>query len=62
MDCPEEVCRVCPAHPDHGRECWKVTGTKCAGGKFIKSSAEEKILHCRNECGFYKTYLKGLYP
>ena len=32
MDCPEEVRETCPAYPDHGKECWKLTGTKCAQG------------------------------
>jgi hypothetical protein len=62
MDCPDNVCNICPAYPDHGRECWKLTGTRCQGGRFVKASFEEKILHCRNECDFYKTHLKVLYP
>jgi len=62
MECGQATCEICPAYPDHGRECWKLTGTRCAGGKYIKASFEEKILHCRNNCKFYKTHLKGLYP
>lgn len=62
MNCPDEVCSACPAYPEYGFECWKLTGTKCNSGAFFKTSFEEKILHCRNECEFYKTHLKKLYP
>ncbi len=62
MNCPSEACEACPAYPDHGRECWKITSTRCKGGKFVKATLEEKILYCRNECYFYKTHLKELYP
>jgi hypothetical protein len=62
LNCQEEVCRTCPAYPDHGHECWKVTGTKCESGKYVKANSEEKILHCRNECNYYRTYLKNTYP
>ncbi len=62
MKCPEEICVSCPAYPDHGVECWKMTGTKCKGGKFVKESLDAKILYCRNECAYYKTHLKKVYP
>ncbi|MEJ2313299.1 MAG: hypothetical protein P8Y85_00665 [Nitrospirota bacterium] len=62
MKCPREVCTSCPAYPDCGLECWKLTGTKCRGGEFVKASFDEKILYCRNECDYYKIHLKKLYP
>ena len=62
LNCPSEVRASCPAYPDYGRECWKTTGTRCEGGKLVKATLEEKILYCRNECEFYKTCLKELYP
>jgi hypothetical protein len=62
LGCDMDVCGDCTAYPDHGRECWKLTGTKCKGGKFMKTTIEDKLLHCRNECDFYKTHLKELYP
>jgi hypothetical protein len=55
--CPEEVRLRCPAYPDMGRECWKVTGTRCDRGRTEKRSAAEKILHCRSHCEFYRTHL-----
>jgi hypothetical protein len=61
IECPPEVCEACPAHPDNGRECWKLTGTKCAGGSIEKMSLTRKIMHCRNKCAFYKKHLKKLY-
>ncbi len=51
-----EIYEKCPAYPDRGMDCWKVTGTKCEGGKYEKASLEEKILYCRKECEFYKKY------
>lgn len=56
LNCPEETKKTCPAYPDHGTRCWKITGTKCAQGKLLKVSLEEKIMYCRKECEFYKRY------
>lgn len=56
-DCPPETCRSCPAYPDMGKECWKVTGTLCQHGTLAKKTLGEKLLHCRNHCDYYKTYL-----
>jgi len=55
MNCAPAVRSACPAHPDQGRICWKVTGTKCGGGKVEKASLAEKIGYCR-ECGFYQEH------
>ena len=55
MKCKESTFSVCPAYPDKGLDCWKVTGTNCAKGAIEKATAAEKIAHCRN-CDFYKTY------
>ncbi len=62
MECPGKVRDTCPAYPDYGRECWKLTGTICRGGKAAMTTYEEKILSCRNDCQFYKTYLKNIFP
>ncbi len=62
MKCPEKVRDTCPAYPKHGRECWKLTGTNCGAGKSDMTTYEAKILYCRNECEYYKTYLKDIYP
>jgi hypothetical protein len=59
--CPDNFCDSCPAYPDHGKECWKLTGTKCARGQYETTSLAEKIIYCRNECAFYKKYLKLIY-
>jgi hypothetical protein len=62
MDCAEETCRECPAYPGHGTECWKITGTRCAQGALMKASLSEKIIHCRNNCRFYREYVSKVYP
>ena len=41
---------VCPAYPDHGRDCWAEAGTLC-GGK-VQGTSAEKIGNCR-KCDFY---------
>ncbi|HAK58769.1 MAG TPA: hypothetical protein DCO77_00055 [Nitrospiraceae bacterium] len=53
--CPEETHRNCPAYPDRGLECWKVTGTRCERGIMEKSSVFLKIEHC-SKCDFYVQY------
>jgi hypothetical protein len=58
LKCPNNVRNSCPAYPDMGRECWKITGTKCSQGRFEKSSLVEQIVHCHNECEYYRQYLK----
>lgn len=55
IKCSEDTYTTCPAYPDKGLDCWKITGTKCAQGKIIKATAFEKIEHCRT-CDFYKTF------
>lgn len=55
LDCPEKTYKSCPAYPDKGLTCWKVTGTSCNKGKFKMSTLDEKILFCRT-CEFYMKY------
>jgi len=55
MKCSTKVMQDCPAYPDKGKSCWKVTGTMCDGGKVRMSSLLEKIEHCK-ECDFYIEY------
>lgn len=55
LKCARNVMENCPAYPDKGLDCWKVTGTKCAGGMYTKATITEKVLFCR-ECSFYKQY------
>jgi hypothetical protein len=55
LKCAEETYKSCPAYPDKGLDCWKVTGTKCDQGKMEKASLQEKVVHCRT-CDFYKEY------
>jgi hypothetical protein len=55
MGCPGDVKRACPAYPDRGLDCWKVTGTNCAQGRYVKASVMEKIEHCRS-CDFYQKF------
>jgi len=55
MQCGEPVYLTCPAYPNRGLDCWKVTGTKCAQGKLVKATVLEKLEHCR-ACKFYTSY------
>lgn len=43
---------VCPAYPNHGNHCARVTGTLC-GGK-VQGSFALKLKNCM-ECDFYKS-------
>jgi len=52
MKCPEKTYKTCPAYPDKGLDCWKITGTKCDQGMHKKETVSEKIAHCRT-CEFY---------
>jgi hypothetical protein len=47
---------VCPAYPDHGRDCWAVAGTLC-GGK-VQGTTASKMGNCRN-CEFYESVMMG---
>ncbi len=42
---------ICPAYPDHGRECWKIAGTFC-GGK-VQGDSAQKLTSCV-QCEFFK--------
>jgi hypothetical protein len=53
--CGKGICRTCPAYPDNGLECWKVTGTKCGAGKLTMASIEQKLMFCV-KCTFYIQY------
>jgi hypothetical protein len=55
MKCGEEAYLKCPAYPEKGLDCWKVTGTRCAQGKMVKATIEEKLEFCRS-CKFYIIY------
>ncbi len=55
LKCLENTYKKCPAYPDKGLDCWKITGTLCDQGKQVMATAAEKIAYCRT-CGFYKSY------
>lgn len=55
MKCSEAVRNSCPAYPDNGRRCWKVTGTMCDSGRIQKASLQEKIVFC-SRCDFYRKF------
>lgn len=55
MKCPPKICDECPAYPDRGLDCWKVTGTKCAFGAIEKATLLEKLDYCKR-CGYYIEY------
>lgn len=50
--CAPDTYQACPAHPDKGLDCWKITGTKCDQGKMEMATVGEKITHCR-KCDYY---------
>ncbi len=50
--CVDKIRLACPAYPDNGLECWKVTGTMCDNGKISMATVIEKISFCR-KCDFY---------
>lgn len=58
-NCAKEIREKCPAYPERGQDCWKVTGTKCEKGLLEKKNLTEKILHCR-ECSFFISYAHKL--
>jgi methyl-accepting chemotaxis protein len=47
----------CPAYPNHGRECFAVTGTTCRG--IQQGTYEDKIQKCRDTCSFYANLMCG---
>jgi hypothetical protein len=49
---------VCPAYPDHGQSCARVTGTLCGG--VVQGTFAAKLGNCM-KCEFYNTphYKKG---
>jgi methyl-accepting chemotaxis protein len=49
--------KICPAYPDHGRDCFAVTATLCRGEE--QGSYGEKIEKCRQTCDFYKGSMSG---
>ena len=51
-NCSPETYKKCPAYPDKGLDCWKVTGTKCDRGRMETATQNEKIAYCRR-CEFY---------
>jgi hypothetical protein len=53
--CPEKTFTSCPAYPNKGLDCWKITGTKCNLGQLEKATLSEKVEYCRT-CDFYKAY------
>ncbi len=53
--CSKQTYEHCPAYPDRGLDCWKVTRTKCEKGTIEAATQAEKIVHCR-ACDFYQKY------
>ena len=50
--CKQELKDKCPAHPNNGKDCWKVTGTLCNG---IQQGTKEKKIHQCSICNYYKS-------
>jgi hypothetical protein len=43
---------VCPAYPDHGRDCARVAGTLCNGR--VQGTHAQKLGNC-TRCNFYQS-------
>lgn len=50
--CKPDLRDACPAYPNNGHDCWKVTGTLCKG--IQQKDMATKIHQCRT-CNFYKS-------
>jgi len=55
LKCSDGVRSNCPAFPENGKACWKVTGTMCDSGRMRKATVIEKVEFCRR-CDFYINY------
>ncbi|MEW6350078.1 MAG: two-CW domain-containing protein [Thermodesulfobacteriota bacterium] len=55
MKCGRE--KECPAHPDHGFDCWTVEGTVCRGQR--QGVYDKKIGGCRAACRYYEGVMNG---
>ena len=47
---------VCPAAPDHGRDCWLTAGTLCGGS--VQGTYAEKLGNCLT-CDVYQKLMCG---
>jgi len=55
IKCSEKSRKSCPAYPDRGSDCWKITGCMCKGGTMQMTTLTDKLKFCK-ECVFYKEY------
>ena len=55
LECGKED--TCPAHPNHGCDCWNVTGTLCCGDQ--RAAYSDKVGHCREQCKYYNGVILG---
>ena len=51
-NCGSDVRDKCPAYPENGLDCWKVTGTMCGQGRYKMATLKEEIEFCRT-CDCY---------
>jgi len=51
-NCPEEVFSICPAYPNSGSVCYRITGVKCLEGNAECASVDEQVAYC-GRCNFY---------
>ncbi|MHB8876679.1 MAG: two-CW domain-containing protein [Myxococcaceae bacterium] len=47
---------LCPAWPDHGRDCWRTAGTLCGGA--VQGTYAEKVGTCLS-CEVYQKVMCG---
>jgi methyl-accepting chemotaxis protein len=58
-NCPTERRNDCPAYPELGGQCWKVTSTLCGGQE--QGTYREKMANCR-QCNVYEAAHSGAGP
>ena len=51
-NCPVERRNDCKAHPDHGKDCWRATGTMCGGVQQLDVVVKLEMCH---KCKFYNS-------
>lgn len=55
LECGKE--HQCPAYPNHGYDCWNITGTLCCADS--RAAYKDKVGHCREACAFYQKVILG---
>ncbi len=55
IECGKE--KKCPAYPDHGFNCWDMSGTLCRDER--QGDYDQKVGDCRTKCEYYNGVMGG---